>query len=52
MYLFVEVFLSEGREVQKTTKTGHHRHASEMPYKWRFAITDDGPTLSAGLVAV
>ena len=27
----------EGREDQITLKAGHHRPASEMPFKWRLA---------------
>ena len=33
---------------------GHHRLASEAPFKWRFSgvTADDGPTLNTGLVAL
>ena len=31
-------------------KAGHHRPASEMPFKWHFA--GDGSTLNADLVAL
>ena len=29
--------VDEGRENPNTTKSGYHRHASETPFKWRFA---------------
>ena len=40
--------------IQMPLKAGHHRHASETPFKWRFAgvCAYDGPTLNAGLVAL
>ena len=35
---FFSFFLvDEGREGQNTTYAGHHRPASETPFKWRFA---------------
>ena len=30
-------FLGEGEKNQKPLSAGHHRPASEMPFKWRFA---------------
>ena len=30
-------FLMRGKKIQITLKAGHHRPASETPFKWRFA---------------
>ena len=37
-----------------TTKTGHHRPASETPFKWRHVRwrADDDQTWNSGLVAL
>ena len=38
LYLFIFIYLvGEGREDLNITITGHHRPASETPFKWRFA---------------
>ena len=39
-FLFSFLFFfsyNEGERIQIPIKMGHHRHASEMPFKWRFA---------------
>ena len=39
--------------VQIALKAGHHRPASETPFKWHFAGGPmKGPTLNSGLVAL
>ena len=34
---------NEGERIQIPLKLGHHRLASEMPFKWRFT---DGPMMA------
>ena len=46
-FFFVFFLVDEGR-IQIPLSAGHHRPASETPFRWR---ADVGPTLNAGLVA-
>ena len=45
------VFRRKRRSKQIPLKAGHHRPASETPFKWRFA-GDNGPKFNTGLVAL